>query len=60
MPKLKLTDRNRRKMIEVKRRCPCITISTLAYAFDISPSRAGEIIRAADLSNNGYIKRRSK
>jgi len=60
MPLRKLSDRNARKMVEIKRRCPCITNATLAYAFDISPSRAGEIIRAADLSNNGYIKRRSK
>ena len=45
MPKLKLTDRNRKKMVYVKTYCPCITNALLAYIFDISPSRVGEVLR---------------
>ncbi len=45
MPKYKLTDRNRKKISEVKRKCPCITNATLAYIFDISPSRVSEVLR---------------
>ena len=47
MPKLKLTDRDRRMMVELKRECPCLSNSALARIFHISPSRAGEVIRAA-------------
>ena len=45
MPKYKLTDRNRKKMVYVKQACPCIKKSLLAYIFDISPSRVGEVLR---------------
>lgn len=45
MPKYKITDKNRKKLVTVKQGCPCIRNSMLAYIFDISPSRVGEILR---------------
>lgn len=45
MPLVKLTDTNKAKILEVKRRCPCITNTTLAYIFDISPSRITDILK---------------
>ena len=45
MPKLKLTDRDRKKLVYAKEQCPCITNALLAYLFDISPSRVGEVLR---------------
>jgi len=45
MPRYKLTDRNRQKMVYVYKQCPCIKKSLLAYIFDISPSRVGEVLR---------------
>jgi hypothetical protein len=45
MPKYKLTDKNRKKLLHVKAECPCITKALIAYIFDLSPSRVGEIIR---------------
>ena len=47
MPKLKLTDRDRRIMVELKEECPCITNAALARIFHVSQSRVGEIIRAS-------------
>ncbi len=41
----KLTDRNKKKMLHVWDNVPCITKAMLAYIFDISPSRVGEVIR---------------
>ena len=35
-------------MINVWEKVPCITKAMLAYIFDISPSRVGEIIREHD------------
>jgi len=48
MPKHKLSNTDRVKIVRVKRDCPCITQSTLAYIFDISPSRVGEVLREAN------------
>lgn len=45
MPIYKLTDEDRRKMVRVKHECPCISIRLLAFIFDISPARAGEVLR---------------
>ena len=45
MPKLKLTDSDRRKIIELKDECPCLTNAALARIFYISPSRISEVIR---------------
>lgn len=45
MPKIKISDRDRKKMVMVKERCPCIQKALLAEIFDISPSRVGEILR---------------
>ena len=45
MPIYKLTDRDRKKILHAKRECPCIKQRLLAYLFDISPSRVGEVLR---------------
>ena len=45
MPKLKLTDRDRRMIVELKDTCPCITNASLARIFHISPSRVSEVVR---------------
>jgi hypothetical protein len=45
MPKVKLTNLDRKKIAHVKTNCPCITNALLAYIFDISPSRVGEVLR---------------
>ena len=47
MPILKLTESDKRKIVEAKRQCPCLKQSTLAMIFDVSPARVGEIIREA-------------
>jgi hypothetical protein len=58
MPRLKLSKRDCAKIVEVKRRCPCITQLTLAYIFDCSPARVGEIIRESKRRNrNGESNR---
>jgi len=56
MPRYKLSDPNKKKLLYVWRDCPCIKKSTLAYIFDISPSRVGEVIREDDQA----IERRRK
>lgn len=48
MPILKLSDADRRRMIEAKRQCPCLKQSTLAMIFNVSPARVGEILREAN------------
>lgn len=45
MPKLKLTDADRKKIIALKNECPCLTNAALARIFYISPSRISEVIR---------------
>ena len=45
MPKLKLTDSDRKKIIKLKNECPCLTNAALARIFYISPSRISEVIR---------------
>lgn len=48
MPILKLTEKDKRKMIAAKEACPCLKQSTLAMIFDCSPARVGEILREAN------------
>lgn len=48
MPIRKLSDDAAKRMVGLKERCPCITNADLAYAFKMSQSRVGEIIRAAE------------
>ena len=55
MPKLKLTDRDRRMMVEIKEECPCVTNAALARIFQVSQSRVGEIIRES-VRNMGVRK----
>ena len=57
MPRQKLSKGDRRKIVELKRRCPCITYPTLAYVFDISPARVGEIIRASESKSKTELKK---
>ena len=45
MPKYKLTDRDIRKIRELKERTPCVTNASIASCFDVSPSRISEILR---------------
>jgi len=45
MPKIKLTDRDRRIMVELKDAIPCVTNATLARIFRVSPSRVSEVVR---------------
>jgi hypothetical protein len=46
MPKYKLTNKDREKIVVTKRDCPCIKNTTLAYIFNCSPCRIGEILKA--------------
>jgi len=48
MPKIKLSKADKKKLLFVKERCPCITSTLLAYIFDLSPSRVSEILREED------------
>jgi hypothetical protein len=45
MPKLKLNDRDRRMIVELKDGIPCVTNATLARIFRCSPSRVSEVVR---------------
>jgi hypothetical protein len=45
MPKLKLTDKDKRRIIELKDECPCVTNAALARIFEMSPSRISEVLR---------------
>lgn len=45
MPRFKLTDKDREKIVVTKRDCPCIKNTTLAYIFNVSPCRIGEVLR---------------
>ena len=45
MPKIKVSDSDRKKISVIKRKCPCITNALIAYIFDISACRVGEILR---------------
>lgn len=47
MPRYKLTNKERRMMAQIKSAAPCLKISVLAKIFEISPSRASEILRDA-------------
>lgn len=51
MPKLKLTDHDRKIMYAVWEECPCITKAALARIFSISPSRVSEVITEEDLKS---------
>ena len=56
MPRYKLSDKDRKKISYIKRECPCITKALLAYIFDISPSRVGEVIREDAPKREAYKK----
>ena len=63
MPKLKLTDSDRRKIIALKDECPCLTNAALARIFYISPSRISEVLREEryrrmDKKNIVFLKRK--
>jgi hypothetical protein len=45
MGRQKLSDENRKIMLEVWYSCPCVSKATLARIFNISQCRVGEIIR---------------
>ena len=52
MPILKLTETDKKRMIEAKRQCPCLKQSTIAMIFGVSPARVGEILREHNRRNN--------
>jgi hypothetical protein len=45
MPRYKISDTNRKKLIKVKTEYPNVRNSTLAMIFNLSQSRVGEIVR---------------
>jgi predicted transcriptional regulator len=46
MPKYKLTNENRKRIVLLKRESPCLTNAALARIFNISQSRVGEVLKA--------------